>query len=696
MIKLNSQHRLLAMVCLLLSACATEQPIIPAPLNLPGRVAEQSVLQHENEQARELATRITKTPELPESSRTQAGVATGKPAPVATNETADITLSFEQIPLISFIKVVFAEILKKNVNIDPQVTARKDLLTLRTGAAQTRTQVESTAKVLLKSYGIAVVEIGNMVRIVPDNAALGYLPEIRQGRALPDTPLPLRPVFQLVSLNVVRVAEVSSWIKTMFGDKVKIQDDIGRNTLVLNGQSDNVTAAMEAIQLLDQPAMKGRRSARVNPAFWSADDLAKKLIDILQAEGYNAGSNAPFTWTITLLPVPQANAVVIFTGDTAVLEHVIQWAQELDKPNEKTGGSNLMSYQAQYTDATELAKTLQQLIGGMVAPVGGTGRAAASAAQAKVVVDQASNTLLIQGGQDAKQILSVLQLIDKPSKEALIEVTVAELTLDDNSQLGIEWLIQQTQINGASVVAGTAGGLALGTSGFNYSRINSAGDVKILLNALASTNRATILSSPRIVARNGQAATIQVGQEVPIITSQQVTTTGSGTATTSTNVPQSVQYRNTGVILRVKPIIHSGEMIDLEISQEVSAAQATNTGVSTSPTFSTRKVQTNLTLKNGVTVLLGGLISSNQSTGNAGVPLLKDIPGVGMLFKTNTDKNARTELIVLITPYIINDSNDAFEMTRAFRNQLGEWAKSPSASVHNGVQTAPSPIDATK
>ena len=126
-------------------------------------------------------------------------------------------------------------------------------------------------------------------------------------------------------------------------------------------------------------------------------------------------------------------------------------------------------------------------------------------------------------------------------------------------------------------------------------------------------------------------------------------------------------------------------MVDLDITQEVSAAQLTTTGVSTSPTFSTRKVQTKLSLKNGATVLLGGLISSDRSEGNAGIPVLKDIPVVGQLFRNNTEKNDRTELIVLITPYIINDDNDAAEITKAFRKQLGAWAQPPGPAPEQGA-----------
>jgi general secretion pathway protein D len=195
---------------------------------------------------------------------------------------------------------------------------------------------------------------------------------------------------------------------------------------------------------------------------------------------------------------------------------------------------------------------------------------------------------------------------------------------------------------------------------------------------LATSSNANVLSSPRILARNGETAMIQVGSEIPTITQQQTTAATAG----STGVLQSVQYRNTGVILRVKPTIYAGDRIDLDVTQEVS--DSTRVGVAGSPIIDTRKVETKLSLKDGAAVLLGGLISQNNSRAESGVPLLKDIPGVGQLFRTNTDNNRKTELLVLITPYILADDHDAQEITGAFRNQLGAWAQpQPKATQAN-------------
>ncbi len=669
---------------LLLTACAVDAPLIPPPLELPKKVAAYSVLQQEDEQAREQSMRISETPKPATVERSQTGKPASTEVPSGGVEKADIVLSFEQIPLPSFIQAVYAAILKKNVNLDPAVAARKDLVTLRTGDLQTPSQVGSTTRLLLKSYGIAVIDIGGLIRFVPDGASLGYLPEIRRGRALPETPLPLRPIFQLVELQAVRNGDVAGWLRSMFGDKVKLQEDPVRNAILLNGNSDDVVAALEAIHVLDQPLMKGRQSIRITPQFWSADELAKRLGEILQTEGYGTSTKAEvgFIQPVTLLPVAGANAIFVFAGSEKILEHVVAWAKDLDKPNERGAGRNIFSYQVKYTDAENLAKTLQQLMGGSAPPGAATaagGAAPAAGRSAQVVVDRGSNTLIFTGqSEDYGGIRNLLQTLDKPARAALIEVTVAEITLTDSSQLGIEWLAKEANLtSGRSYTGGTLGGLSIGSSGFNFRLLDNIGDTRLVLNALASSNRATILSSPRVVARNGETATIQVGQEVPIITSQQVATTGGVLTTNTTTVPQSIQYKNTGVILNVRPVIHSGDRVDLDVAQEVSAAQATTTGVSTSPTFSTRKVQTKLTLKTGATVLLGGLISNTKSDGNAGIPLLKDIPVLGQLFRNNTGKSDRTELIVLITPYIIEDDNDAQAVTEAFRKQLGGWAQSP-------------------
>lgn len=669
------------LVSTLLGACSSlrlfdnfnKGPLLPAPLVTPpdsqGRIAPDQA-------GRLLAgTQVQATPRPPSPSR-EATLRPSTPPRPDAGERADITLMFDQLPLPTFIQVVYGTLLKKNFSVDPQVAQRNDLVTVRAGRPQTPTEIENAARMLLKSYGVAVMDLGaGMYRIVPDNAPSGYLPEIKRGRAQPDTPLPLRPVFQLVELSSVRQVDVAGWLRTMFGQRVTVAEDPTRNALLLSGQGDNVTAAIEAIQVLDQPLMRGRGSVRISPAFWSVDELAKRLSEILQAEGYVAGTSLQTPTPIILLPIAGINALIIFAADPQITEHVVKWAQEIDRPAAKGAGGGYFTYRARYSSAQDLAKTIQDLLSGTAQPNVATTAVQPNATATpvvrratRVVVDAGTNTLIFQGNPDEyTQILSLLQELDKPSKAALIEVTVAEVTLDDDTKLGIEWAIGKPGRNGSTWTGGTLGGLNIGTSGFVLKRLDAVNNVKFVLNALASTSKANVLSTPRILARNGETATIQVGSQLPTITQQQTSAaTGSG------SILQSVQYVNTGIILKVKPVIHSGDRIELEVSQEVS--DSTKTGVAGSPVIDTRKLETKLALRDGSTVLLGGLMSRTQSRADQGLPLLKDIPVLGQAFRTNDDKEHKTELLVLITPYIVADDFDAEQLTDAFRQQLGPWA----------------------
>ena len=681
----------LLLCSLLLGACASDKPLLPEPLVKPRaelRAGELVALPGNPDLgggAAQPATSIQSTPKPP----AVGPLSTLKPAtPTASNaEAASITVAFDQMPLPNFVQAVYGLVLKKTYSLDPQVASRKDLVTLRASALQTPAQIENAARLLLKTYGVAVTDLGaGNYRIAPDNTQTGYAPEILRGRALPEVPLALRPIYQLVELQAVRSSELVGWLSKIFGSKVSIVDDAANNILILSGQTDEVTAVLAAIHVLDQPLMKGRQSQRINPVFWSADDLAKKLVDMLTAEGYRAINSSSGQYPINVIPIPGINALIVFASDTVIMQHIVDWAKDFDKPNtNRSSGGGYFTYKARYTNAENLAATMKAVLGeGQVAPVQNipvgavvVGPSVPAAKSGRVIVNAATNTLIFQGGdQNNTQLLNLLQELDKPAKSALIEVTVAEVTLDDTNQLGVEWAFGAA---GANYVGGTLAGVALGsggltvaglgigTGGLTVAKLNSAGDLRAMLNLLATSTKANVLSSPRILARSGETATIQVGSEIPTINQQQ-----TNAATGGVGVLQSVQYRKTGIILTVKPIIYSGDRIDLDVTQEVS--DSTKVGVAGSPIIDTRRVDTRLSLKDGTPVLLGGLISQSNSRSDNGIPFLKDIPMAGQLFRTNTDNNRKTELLVLITPYIVADDHDAQEITDAFRNQLGDWA----------------------
>jgi general secretion pathway protein D len=584
-------------------------------------------------------------------------------------------LNFDQLPLPAFIQAVYATALKRTISIDPAVSSRKDLVTLRGGKSLTASEAESTAGLLLKSYGVAVQDLGGLIRFVPDNSTSGYLPEIRRGRALPDTPLPMRPVFLLAELVSLRPGDVLQYLRTLFGEKIKFTEDPTRNSILMSGNGDDLQAALEAIQVLDQPLFKARNSIRITPTYLPAEELARRLTEILTQEGYSLGlgSQGGVQFPITLLPIQSVNSVIIFAQSKEIVAHILDWAKVLDKPVEKATGRNFFSYQVKNTDATRLAETVQQLLLGPARPAGSTPSANAAVG---VVVDKATNSLLFRtSSDDFADISRMLRDLDRTSRQVLIEVTVAQVAVDDSKSLGVDWIFTKLTNSGLNVTqlgGNTAGAASTFNSftGFAITQLDRLGQPRAVLNALSSDNRVTILSNPSLITRNGESASIQVGQDVPILTSQQ-----TSSATGGAGIISSVQYRNTGTILKIKAIIHSSDQVDMEVNQEVSSVANNTTGGISSPTINKSSLDTKLTLKHGSTYVLGGLISNTVDNTKSGVPFLKDIPILGQAFSKTTDSTKRNELVILITPYIISDDGEARAVTDAFRRQLGPWAQ---------------------
>ncbi len=643
---------------------------------------------------------VQKNLPLPPEGRTSTVSPTAPPPP--STATGKILLNLENEKLPTFIQIVFGNILKRSFTIAPQVAARPDLISVRAAAPQNAEQVESLARKVLLSYGVVTADLGGgVLRFVPNDSQTGMLPEIQRGRAMPETPVAMRPVFHLVELNAVRNNDVSLWLKSIFGNRLTtVLDDPSRNAVLIAGAPEDLRAALQAIEVLDQPSLRGRSSLRLNPSVMSVDELARRLSEVLAAQGFSASTTPTTAAPVLLFPVSTLNALFVFAVDPRMLEYVGKWADELESRVSSGTGPGYVSYQVRNTDAQALAKVLQELLNspsGIVAPGpqgGATATAPSAAGSRRVVVNPSTNTLIIAGaGIDRSQVLGLMRDLDRPARAVLIEVMVAEVRLTGGLTLGVEFGFRDTNSSG-SIVGGTLGNLGLGESGLVINFFNTAGQLRAKLNALATDNRARILSTPSIVARNGEMASVTVGDEVPIVTSNQ--TTGAsvsgqpGQVTPSTL--QTIQYRNTGVILKVRPTIFSDDRIDLDVAQEVSAARQTSTGVNISPTFSQRKVETKLTLREGSTVMLAGLISSQDNRTETGVPLLKDIPVVGQLFKNDQRTTERTELVVLITPYVISDDSDARAVTDAFRSRLEGWSGSVPPLVSPEGRPAPRPL----
>jgi general secretion pathway protein D len=297
-----------------------------------------------------------------------------------------------------------------------------------------------------------------------------------------------------------------------------------------------------------------------------------------------------------------------------------------------------------------------------------------------ITVDDAGNRIVFTGSPSEYAALhTLLQRLDSPTREVLVEVTVAEVTLTDETRAGLDFFFSANHA-GSILSGGTSvftaptngiagGGLSLGTTGGSFSFANASGDLRADFNAFAENNKVNVLSRPHLTATSGSSAQIEVGDQVPIITSQAASgqTTGG-----TTDTLQTVQYRQTGVTLSITPIIYGDDRVDITIDQEVADVRDNPNTAIGSPIIGSRSVTTTLTLADGRSAVLGGLMQDSYSKDNKGIPFLKDIPILGQAFRNDDINGAKTELVVLITPFIIRDADDMSNLAAQMTNDINK------------------------
>ena len=678
------------LIALLAGGCAPPVKVrLPEPVvsTKPERDAgTQTVLSTGTRSATTLVRSTTPTP--PDTGPAASGLAVNEGIPPFKGP--PINVNIEGMPVPAFINEFFGAVLGVSFQMDPVVAKLNDLVTLRTSGPQSPADFYRLAVQVLKTYGVATRYENGRVLFSPVTKGGDFEPPlVLSGRTLPQVPVTHRPIFQLVELQSVRTSDVSQWLKIAFKTEgLEIQDDLNRNAVVLYGKPEIVRQAVAAIRVLDRPYMRGRVSTRLEPAFVTAEELAKRLVDVLVAEGFGASLHSSQgviqATAVVVLPLSSANTVLIFAANAGVLEHAVEWSRTIDRPNPTAGADSLFYYLVQNTRAEDIAGTLNGVRAAAAqasvvqAPAVATAAAPAaqtstgSLASGKLVVDAPRNALIFQGAaSDWGRLLPLIKQMDKAPRQVMIEVTIAEVTLDENEEFGISWLAKNDlgRFNG-TVTSGTLGGTAAGAnafSGLTY-LLDVAGQARAQLKAFAEDNRVTVLSTPRLLVKSGAEASIDVGTEVPTITSQ---TASAQQDQGTSNILQSIQYRKTGIILNIKPVIYSDDRIDLEIRQEVSEALPLGIGAAVqSPSIFNRAVSTSLSLRDGSSILIGGLMSSRITNADGGVPYLKDIPLLGNAFKSRNRRKSKTELVLMIVPYIVESDAQATSLTRSLGEQL--------------------------
>ncbi|MBT0585053.1 secretin N-terminal domain-containing protein [Alteromonas oceanisediminis] len=586
---------------------------------------------------------------------------------------ASIAVNIAGLPLPQFINEVLSNQLGLSYYLDPRLEGKKDLVTLNIETPVPPKDLYRTVQNVLQAYGVALRNDDGLIKVeFSPSGASTEPPILISGEALPSVPTTHRPVFYLMDLNVVQSQRAVGWLAQAFeGQDAKFSSDPERNAVWLRGSLEVVKQAAEVVKLVDQPLMRGRHSMRIEPRYLGADTLSKRLTEILQAQGYFANQGKP--GAVSLFTIEETNSIIVFANDKAVLGYVEDWVVDLDVPLKQTKGDSVFYYEVKNTAAQDVADAINNLIGrrqsessssrtGSSSNSNSNSNADSGQQRGELVVDLGRNALLFYGSNtDWVTVLPAIEKLDRKPLQVLIEVIVAEVTLTDSFRFGVDWAINNlgsNLFNGA-----TPESIAISDGALSFFPISSSGYTRAVLEMLATDSKVNVLQTPRILVRSGQEATITVGNEVPILSSTRASEEGGA-------ITQEVQYRSTGNSLSVKPVVYAGGEVDLSLSQELSSSVADPNSSISSPTIFTRRVTTSLSIHDGGSVLVGGMIQTKEDINDSKVPFIGDLPLIGKLFSSTSTQTERTELMILIAPYVISNADDANAVTEAFKKEL--------------------------
>jgi general secretion pathway protein D len=436
----------------------------------------------------------------------------------------------------------------------------------------------------------------------------------------------------------------------------------------------------------------------------------------------------PLFGAVRILPLERLNSVIVVTPRAAYLDEARRWLERLDRPGSNATEQRLYVYPVRNGSARHLGQVLGGIFGstgsntaggqtgvapGLGTASGGTSttlrstgtgsgttagslgvsqQAAGQTARGgtagqtvssvplegslRVVADELNNAILVYGtAAQFERIEDALRRLDLPPTQVLIEASIVEVTLTDETTYGLQWAFGDARAGGGtgtSVLSTVAGGVLGGPlAGFSYTLRNSMGNVRAVLNAMAEKSLVRVISSPSMMVLDNHTAQISVGNQQPIQTSE--TLSSEGTVRTT-----SIQYKDTGVALAVTPSVGAGDMVTMMINQAVTDVGSIDAATG-QRAFLQRQFSSKVAVRSGEAVVLGGLIRENDTSGSAGLPGLSEIPVLGALFGTKSSEKNRTELLVVITPRVARTDADARQISRELREKLRALEPVPPA-----------------
>ncbi len=664
----------------------------------PERDAMQELTQREADFNRSMQQLFYQNSSVVSTKAVPSGEGSGKKIGPET-----VKLHFDQADLVEVLRV-FMDLLQENFIINAKVGGK---VTLELDEKLDRAQITQVLQGILRLNGAAMVRHGQLLEIVPLSEVPGELPG---GQLLLDGKLRKGQAISAFHLRYITAAELAKIIKPYLHQGAMVYAHEASGILLVSDYPHVLQNIASLVKLFDVSVFADLHLRVYFLQKVLAEDILKELESLTKTVGLGPKGRYNARAALSFMALPRLNMILAMTRDPQVMAFADQWIHELDRelPEgvKEEQEQSVFIYSVQNGIAADMVEVLKGLFGDgrqtrdsrdqdkkqppikKVKLTSGLEKkkkvkvpasAVSGALENPVtfIVDETTNSILVRAtGSDYRKILPVIKKLDLYPRQVLIEVTIAEILLDERSKLGIEWSYLMNNILGtdASSIISLSSGLgvvppgdqSLIGSGLTY-LVTNTNRLTLAIKAFANQNRVNVLSSPHILAFDNHEARIDIGEEVPIVTSEYRTTESGSTATTT---DKTIQYRDTGVILTVTPHINENGMVRMDITQEVSeVSEKTVEGVN-SPLFNKRIAATTLAVKDEQTIVIGGIIKQLSSKGNFGVPYLTRVPWLKYLFGYEGKIFQSTELMIFITPHVIKSEVDSSFVSRAFLDRL--------------------------
>jgi len=595
-----------------------------------------------------------------------------------------LTVSVNEMPIADFLHYSFGELLNINYIIDKNVNQEDQSITLNVKEQISPQRLMQLTTELLIEQGVEIKyneELYFIRRLENNKKSQKVVTAL--GRELSSVPRTAQEILQIVPLKFGIKISIERTLKQLVG--VRITPDFAQSALFLQGKREDILRALEFIHLLDAPSNRGKHIGLIPLTYIDSTEFTEQISLLLESEGIPVSTNKAQNKNLVLVPISQIGAIAVFSTEQNILNRVRFWAKTIDQPLKSLTKQYFM-YHPQYARASDIGVSLSALLGGTrsASQTGknsnasksnsgvsnkasnSTGSAPSANRTAGVsnenitlVVDERANAIVFYtSGSEYQALLPLIQKLDVLPRQVMLDITIAEVTLSDEFKYGVEWAMKSGDAS-----FGTSGAFGVeGIGGFNFSLTGVDGELNA--NFFETNNLVKVLSNPTLLVRDGVTANINVGSDISVIGSTTDDPINGERQTTTS------EYRKTGVDITVTPTINAQGIIIMEIRQSISNSVPETSGTGGNPDIFERSLSTEVVAQSGQTIILGGLISENINDGEKKTPWIADIPLIGYLFKSGGDNITRTELIMLITPKVIDRTDQWDDLTESFKQGL--------------------------